>query len=374
MPPAACHPGLVPDIHKVAILRANAIGDFFFTLPALEALRAAYPDAELVLLGKPWHRDFLAGRPGPIDRVEVVPPAPGVGEPEDACVDLGELDAFFDRMAGERFDLAVQCHGGGRHSNPFVRRLGARLAVGLKSPEAIPLDRWRPYVYWQNEVLRWLEVVHLAGATPVTIVPRLAVTEADLAESRRVVPDGDQPLVALNPGAGDPERRWPPAGFAAVGTSLIVKGVRVLITGATWDRPLADEIQRSMDGGAEDTTGRLTLGGLAGLLSRCAVVISNDSGPLHLANAAGAASVGIYWCFNAITAGPVETARHRPIISWRVTCPICGIDRAGRRCDHHPSFVSDVPAEQVLAAADELLQAETSEIPSNSPSSLAARR
>ncbi len=55
---------LVPEVRRIAVLRANAIGDFIFTLPALEAIRAAYPDAELVLLGRPWHATFLADRPG----------------------------------------------------------------------------------------------------------------------------------------------------------------------------------------------------------------------------------------------------------------------------------------------------------------------
>lgn len=61
------------DVRRIAVLRANAIGDLVFALPALDALRAAYHQAEIVLLGLPWHADFLAGRPGPIDRVEVVP-------------------------------------------------------------------------------------------------------------------------------------------------------------------------------------------------------------------------------------------------------------------------------------------------------------
>ena len=65
---------LIPDVHKIAVLRCNALGDFIFTLPALDALRAAYPHAEIVLLGKPWHAEWLATRPSPIDRVVAVPP------------------------------------------------------------------------------------------------------------------------------------------------------------------------------------------------------------------------------------------------------------------------------------------------------------
>jgi ADP-heptose:LPS heptosyltransferase len=105
---------------------------------------------------------------------------------------------------------------------------------------------------------------------------------------------------------------------------------------------------------AQDTTGQLQLGGLAGLLSRCRVVVSNDSGPLHLAAAVGAATVGIYWCFNLINAGPLETARHRAVVSWRQRCPICHIDRSRFSCDHHPSFVADIAPDEVIATAREL--------------------
>src|SRR5438045_7033921 len=72
----------MPNIHKIAVLRSNAIGDFTFALPALEALRAAYPAAEIVLLGQEWHARFLEGRPGPVDRAVVVPPYRGVSLPD----------------------------------------------------------------------------------------------------------------------------------------------------------------------------------------------------------------------------------------------------------------------------------------------------
>ena len=350
---------LVPDVRKIAVLRANAIGDYLFTIPALEALRAAYPQAEIVLLGKVWHDDFLTGRPGPVDRIEVVPPAHGVSAPPHAEDDRAALEVFFPRMARERFDLALQVHGGGRYSNPFLCRLGARLTVGLRTPDAVPLDRWIPYIYWQSEVLRYLEVVRLVGATPVDVLPRVAVTDADRAESRYVVAQDDRPIVALNPGASDPERRWPATNFAVVGDALAAEGARVVITGAGWDAPLAAAIRETMRCPVEDTTGRLTLGGLAGLLERCALVVSNDSGPLHLAAAVGTASVGLYWYINMFNAAPVATARQRPLISWERTCSVCGVDRRETRCDHQQSLVSSIPTDEVIAVALELYRSET---------------
>lgn len=215
---------LVSDVAKIAVLRANRLGDFVVTLPALTALRAAYPAAEIVLLGLGWHAAFLAGRPQPIDRVVVIPPCPGVGEAEDFVADPAALADFFAVQSAEGFDLALQLHGGGRFSNPFIRRLDARLAVGLRTPEAAPLDRWLPYLPYQHEVLRFLEVVGLVGGGPVPLAPQLAATTDDLAAAARALPDDGRPLVVLHAGATDPRRRWPPAHFAAVGDALAAAG------------------------------------------------------------------------------------------------------------------------------------------------------
>lgn len=342
-------------VRRIAVLRANALGDLVFALPALDALRAAYHQAEIVLLGLPWHAGFLSGRPGPIDRVEVVPAYRGVREENGGAEDPADQERFFAAMARERFDLAIQIHGGGRHSNPFVLRLGARVTAGLRTPDAAPLDRWLPYVYYQPEVHRYLEVMALVGARPVGFEPRLRLAPGDLEESYAAVPGAGPPIVVLHPGAGDPRRHWPTAGFAAVGDALAQAGARVAVIGGRPDeRPLVDAVAGEMKEPALNLAGRLSLGGLAGLLSRSAVVVGNDSGPLHLAHAVGARTVGVYWCGNVITAGPLTRGRHRLAISWRLDCPACGVDTTRISCGHHESFVADVPVDQVLEPALDL--------------------
>src|SRR3954451_3223606 len=102
--------------------------------------------------------------------------------------------------------------------------------------------------------------------------------------------------------------------------------------------------------------GQISLGGLAGLLSRCRVVVTGDSGPLHLASAVGASTVGIYWCGNLITAGLPTRARHRPAISWTLNCPICGSHVIHAPCGHSATLVGDVSIEEVVASALELFQ------------------
>jgi ADP-heptose:LPS heptosyltransferase len=351
---------LVEDVHKLAVLRANAIGDYLVSLPAIVALRAAYPDAELVLLGSDWHASFLAGRPGPVDRCLPVPPTAGVRDDRPPS-SPAMVDRFFARMRAERFDVAVQLQGGGRHSNPFARRLGARVTAGSRTPDAPPLDRTVPYARGQHEILRFLEVAALVGAAPVTMEPRLQVTAADRAEAAAVLSGDDRPLVVLHPGAKDPRRRWPVERLAVVGGELARKGAQLAVVGAATDRPLVGRLLAALDGEAADLAGRLRLGGLAGLLERATLLVGNDSGPRHLAAAVGTATVAVHWCIHLGSYGPLYRARHRAPTSWRLRCPICGANGLEEDCRgaHEASFVADVSADEVLAEALDLLSSET---------------
>ncbi len=337
------------------MLRANRVGDLVFVLPALEALRARWPGAELVLLGCRWHAPFLAGRPGPVDRVEVVPPSEGVNALDGPPAGEAELEAFFARMRAERFDLAVQLHGGGRFSNPFVARLGAARTAGLRAEDAPGLDVEVPYVYWQSEVLRGLEVARALGCPPVDPAPRLAVTEADRADAAPWTPAG--PFAVLCPGASDGRRRWPPRRFAAVGDALAADGLRILVAGSADEDAVVDAVVTAMDAPAEALAGAVSLGGLVALLAGAAVAVTNDSGPLHLAAATGTPTVGVYWVGNVINGAPPFRARHRPLLSFRTACPRCSADcmAPDGGCDHDDSFVADVPPGEVVAAARALL-------------------
>jgi ADP-heptose:LPS heptosyltransferase len=349
------HPQLPAPMRKIAVLRANGIGDLMFALPALDALRCAFPDAAITLLGARWHAAFLADRPGPIDRVLVIPPSIGVNVLDDPPAGSGELEAFFAAMQAERFDLAVQMHGGGRHSNRFVRRLGARIGAGCRTPDAEPLDIELPYVYFQNEILRWIELVGLVGAPPRTIEPHITVTAADRLACPGV--PSDRPLVVLNPGAGDPRRRWPTEHFAALGRALAERGCALAISGGLEDQELGRVIAAALPTDTQDLTGKLSLGASAALFERASLVVSNDSGPLHLAAAVGAATVGLFWACNMINGMLPLRRRHRPLVSFRLHCVVCGTDNIATVCEHETSLIGDIPVSEVLAAACDLLNA-----------------
>jgi len=358
---------VIDDVRALVVLRANALGDYLVAEPALRALRHRYPRARIVLIGAPWQPAFLSQRPGPVDEVWVLPQVEGLTA-QPAAPPASELPAFRSRVAALRPDLAVQLHGGGAVSNPLTLSFGARVSVGLRAPGAVQLDRWIPYRYYQHEVARYLEVVGLVGAEPVGCEPRVALTDADHAEARTLLAGLEGPLVALHPGVSDPRRRWPVENFVATAEAAHKAGASVLLTGAPSDAELTNRIAERASVPTVDLTGRTSLGGLGAVYQRCAVVAGVDTGPLHLARAVGAATVTVFWCGNAINAGPFGRRRHRVLLSWTLACPECGApchhDLYPRRdlgagCAHTSSFVAEVPAEEMIDEVLDLLAGAT---------------
>nr|WP_187698464.1 glycosyltransferase family 9 protein [Rathayibacter agropyri] len=330
-------------------MRGGGLGDLLFALPAVEALAAAYRGAEITLLGTPAHRVLLEGVESPVAHVEILPVAQGVrdGEGEDPQA----VEDFTERMRAHQFDLAVQLHGGGRYSNPFLQRLGARHTIGSRTPDAVQLERTIPYVYYQHEMLRGLEIVGLAGAPATRLEPILHVDPERRDRLAAALPAGGS-LVVIHPGATDPRRRWPSANFAGVARALLADGARVLVVGDASDVPAADEIVAGAPG-TVSWAGAVELPDLAPLLSLADLVLGNDSGPRHLAAAVGAPTVGIFWVGNAINAAPLGRQRHRVQLSWTTRCPVCGRDATqvgwtAPRCEHDITFVADVRVEPVL--------------------------
>ena len=149
--------------------------------------------------------------------------------------------------------------------------------------------------------------------------------------------------------------------LALVAGELARTAARLAVVGTAADQPLADRLLASLDGEAADLTGRLGLGGLAGLLERATLLVGNDSGPRHLAAAVGTATVAVYSCASLGSYGPLYRARHRAPTAWRLHCPVCGVNGLQQDCrsSHHASLVADVTTDEVLAEALDLLATET---------------
>jgi ADP-heptose:LPS heptosyltransferase len=263
-------------------------------------------------------------------------------------------------MRQEAYDLAVQLHGGGRFSNPFLLRLGARHTVGTRTPDAASLERTVPYLYYQHEPLRALEVAGFAGAPPVELEARLRPSDRYLGCAEQLVNSAAVSVVVIHPGASDPRRRWPAAQFAQVAAACAADGCQVLVVGDGAERELAAEVAEAAASTlVTSVAGELGLGTLAALLARCDVMLGNDSGPRHLAQALGTPTVGLFWAGNVINAGPLGRSLHRVHLSWVTRCPDCGSDVTqvgwtATRCLHDTSVIAGISAEDVYADVRQL--------------------
>ncbi len=356
---------------KIAVLRANALGDFIFVLPALQVLRKRFPEAEIFYLGKPMHKLLLDSRPGPVDKVIVIPPYPGVGEAEDFKPNPKEMDAFFTHMRAEKFDMAFQMHGGGFHSNPFVLQLDARLTIGLGTPDAVPLDITVPYITFFNETLRYIELVSYLTSDRFEKY-NLAVTKKDIQDACNIsgCDNLNKPLVVVNPGAMDIRRRWPEERFAKIIDFLTKGGWQVYLNGMIGEEDIIEKIMARLPDTScvRNLCGKVPLPALIGLISMSDLVLSNDTGPLHLAHILHIPSVGIYWVGNLITGSPLSSAYIYPLISWTTTCPVCGLETrkfetVDNGCTHNTSFVAEIDESEVRKAIGNLLPPKNEALP-----------
>lgn len=355
-------------ISSIGVVRGGGLGDLLFIVPALDALAAAYPDATVTVLGTPLAREVLSGRSQSVTSFELLPPAKGVNDvPEPVDGDEQRRD-FIHRMQNNGFSLVAQMHGGGRYSNPFVLALGAQHTIGLGTSDAEPLERTLDYVYYQHEVMRFLEVAALAGAAPTTLEPSLQARPGERESMAAMVNVLANGLVVVHPGATDPRRRWPAEFFADVACRLTADGYQVIVVGDTSDVQTAESIVSTcrmrlgvtLGANISSLAGALSISQLVGLVSNASLVIGNDSGPRHLAVALGVRTIGLFWAGNLINAGPLGRGEHRVHLSWTSRCPVCGRDATqvgwtAERCEHNDSFVADIDPGAVYTDAVSLL-------------------
>lgn len=348
-----------PDVRRIVVLRGGGLGDLLCAMPAIEALAAAYPGAQIVLLGSDIHAALLDGRPSPIGEVIALPLGLAEGRAEP-----GAEARLFRRICHAPVDLAVELHGGGGWPNGFVHQLHPHWSVGSHTPEAARLTRTLPFRRHQHETLRALEVVGLAGAAPVRLPPALAVTEADHAAADVVLGEMPDPVVVLHPGARDPRRRWPVDRYARVAAHCLRRELGVVVIGDEGDRALLDTLRARVaelvpePGKAFEILAGQGFSTICGVLSRSRLLVGNDSGPRHLAAALGTPTVGVFWIGTALDTGPLGRGRDRMLLSWTTSCPICGrecADETVARCGHEVCLVEGVSVEQLLAEVDDLL-------------------
>ncbi|HET8631291.1 MAG TPA: glycosyltransferase family 9 protein [Thermomicrobiales bacterium] len=346
-------PGLLARLpappRKVAVLRASRIGDFICATPAFRALRAALPDAELTIITLPLLRD-LATRLPCFDQYAAFPGFPGLAE---QFFDARRVVAFFRAMQAERFDLAVQLQGSGVNSNPFTLLLGARSTAGYVRAGDGPgrLAAALPYPGQGHEIARALALTTFLGAPPRGARTIYPLRPEDHAAAAALLAGAPEPLIGLHPDAREATRRWPPARFAAAGAALLrERGGTAVLIGDEGARPAAADVARRLGRPCLDLTGRTSLPVLGAVVARLALLVTNDTGPAHIAYALGTPTVTLFGSADPARYGPPRTGPFRLIVP---PCACRSQDRPA--CADGASCLAALGVDDVVGAGRELL-------------------
>lgn len=308
---------------KIALLRALQLGDLLCWIPALRAIRGAYPQARIALVGLPWARELAMRFSRYLDGFVEFPGFPGMPE---RSPDVAAIPGFFNQVSRERFDLVLQMHGSGELSNPLAVLMGGALTAGFYRPGHYRPDpqRFFPWRDDEHEVLRWLRLVRNLGIEPRGAHLEFPLAERDRADWR-ALRLGD--YAVLHPGSQLPSRRWPAERFAELGDALAAEGLQVVLTGTASEKFLNDQVTRMMREPAIDLAGRTTLGSLAAVIAKARILVCNDTGVSHIAAALRTPSVVIACGSDAKRWAPLDRELHR-VIYHEISCRPC----AHREC------------------------------------------
>ncbi len=288
---------------RLALIKPSSLGDIVHALPTLAALRAHWPEASITWVVNENLRSLVEGHPD-LD---------GVIGFDRQRASFGPtawpyLAQFARTLRAGRFDLAIDLQGLLR-SGLMALATGAPIRVGLTSAregarfcytDRVVDDRDRTHA-----IDRLLGVAQAFGADRGPQA-RLVVEETARGQIADRLGDLPRPRLGLNIGARWLTKRWPPHAFAAIARrAWATRRVAIVLWGAPEDRSLVDELIEHLDGVPyRDLCGRTRLADLAPLAEATDVLISNDTGPLHLAAAAGTRVIGIYTCTDPVRTGP----------------------------------------------------------------------
>ena len=350
------------DVKRILCVRLDNLGDVLMTTPALHALRQSAANRHITLLAS---RSGVALAPFLDDVDDVIEyEAPWVARPQNSTRTLVDDHRMQERLRCGGFDAAVIFTVYSQSPLPaamlcYLAGIPRRLAHCRENPYALLTDWLRepePQQRTRHEVERQLDLVRQVGAHAPDTRMRFSVNEADRrtldAQLQARGVDREVGWIVLHPGATAASRRYPPERFGEVATRLAREtGAPLLITGSLSERPLVEAVIRAaapkVHSQLHDLSGTLTLGELAALIERASVLVSNNSGPVHLASALGAPVVDLYALTN-----PQHTPWQTPhrVLFRDVECRWCY--RSVCPQQHHACLLGVTPNEVVQAALE----------------------
>jgi heptosyltransferase-2 len=284
---------MMPDYRNILIVRTDRIGDIILTTPAIEAMRTNFPNAKITVLVSRVTRDLVDGNPY-LDEVLI----------DDRQGRFKGALGFWQLVAqirSRKFDVAFIFHTKKR-TNLLCFLAGIPVRVGYTDKHyGFLLTRGfedRRHFGEQHEVEYCLDILRKMGlkvASPSIFVPVDPKAEKWAQEWLTKNNPSGLKIVAIHPAASDSTKRWPAGCFIGLVDQLIDRHkclVIVIGTGAAVD--LARELRAQCSRTFIDLTGQTSVAQIVSLLRRCQLVISNDSGPMHLGAAAGIYVIALF--------------------------------------------------------------------------------
>jgi heptosyltransferase-2 len=329
---------------RIMVRMPNWIGDAVMATPALASIRAAFPEAQVTIVANPLVAALFTCHQG-CDRVIVF-------DKRARHQGLAGFWQFCRSLRLERFDLAILLQNAFEAAVMAVlagipRRAGYRTdGRGLLLNAGVPAVDKKHGLHHVDYYLRMLG--HLGFAVD-NRQPSLALAAEEEQWGDRCLAPGD--WVAVNPGASyGAAKRWIPERFAAVADELSEEyGVKVVLTGGSGEREIGADIERAMRNVPLNLIGCTSVRELMAVLARCRLMVTNDSGPMHIAAAFGVPTVAVFGPTDYTTTSPFgENCR---IVRGVVDCAPCML----RECPIDHRCMERITADDVLNAARELL-------------------
>jgi lipopolysaccharide heptosyltransferase II len=318
------------DARNVLCIRLDTLGDVVMTSPALRAIKRSSPNARVTLLTS--SRGAAAARLVPhVDRVAIydAPWLKATATRPDGAADRD----LIARLRSDAFDAAIIFTVFSQNPLPaaltcYLADIPRRLAHCRENPYQLLTD-WvkdpEPEQGIRHEVLRQLDLVAAVGFETDDDRLEVALPDAARVDARAALEqagvDLARPWAVVHPGASAPSRRYPPEHLATACRALARdSGWTIAFTGDRSEIELVNWIRREMGAPSHSLAGRLDVAALAAVLELAPVLISNNTGPVHLAAAVGTPVVDLYALTN-----PQHTPWRVPheVLSHDVPCKWC---------------------------------------------------
>ncbi|MFH1355272.1 MAG: lipopolysaccharide heptosyltransferase II [Candidatus Omnitrophota bacterium] len=278
---------------RILITRTDRIGDVLLSTPVIKAVRDRYPDAFIAMIVRPYSRDIVADNPY-LDQVIIYDKS---GKEKSWCGSY----RFARKLSKKKFDLAIILHPTNRmHLISFLagipRRVGYNRKLGVLLTDGIKHTKQFGEKHELEYSLDLLKVLNIEPKERNLFMPLKGESEiwADELLEKEGIKKSHR-LLVINPGASCPSKIWPGQRFAELANRLIEKyGFRIIVISGPKEITLVEKMVKGIDHPVVNLAGRTSVNQLASIVRRCELLISNDSGPVHIATAVGVPVISIF--------------------------------------------------------------------------------